>query len=75
MTTRAWIKPVGAAHYIINDHAHPSARAVPLASGASAESRQQIGLVIVGGLLGGTFFTLFAVPFVYAAVKGRRRKS
>jgi len=49
--------------------------AVPLAlaSGAGAESRQQIGLVIVGGLLGGTFFTLFAVPFVYAAAKGPRR--
>lgn len=49
--------------------------AVPLAlaSGAGAESRQQIGWVLVGGLLGGTLFTLFAVPFVYATVKGRIR--
>ncbi len=45
-----------------------------LASGAGAESRQQIGLVLVGGLLGGTFFTLFAVPFVYTMVKGRKIK-
>lgn len=43
-----------------------------LATGAGAESRQQIGWVLVGGLLGGTFFTLFAVPFVYTLVKGRR---
>lgn len=50
--------------------------AIPLAltTGAGAESRQQIGWVLVGGLLGGTFFTLFAVPFVYVSVKGWRRK-
>lgn len=49
--------------------------AVPLAlaTGAGAESRQQIGWVLVGGLLGGTFFTLFAVPFVYTVVKGLRK--
>ena len=44
-----------------------------LATGAGAESRQQIGWVIVGGLLLGTFFTLFVVPTVYsllARVKG-----
>ncbi len=48
--------------------------AVPLAlgSGAGAESRQQIGWVLVGGLLGGTLFTLYAVPFVYTVIKGRR---
>ena len=41
--------------------------AIPLAlaSGAGAESRQQIGWVVVGGLLLGTFFTLFVVPTVY----------
>ena len=32
---------------------------------AGAESRQQIGMVIVGGLLVGTFFTLFVVPVMY----------
>jgi len=37
-----------------------------LARGAGAESRQQIGWVIVGGLLLGTFFTLFVVPTVYS---------
>jgi multidrug efflux pump len=36
-----------------------------LATGAGAESRQQIGWVIVGGLLLGTFFTLFIVPTAY----------
>ncbi|MES2771267.1 MAG: efflux RND transporter permease subunit [Pseudomonadota bacterium] len=42
--------------------------AIPLAlaSGAGSESRQQIGWVIVGGLLLGTFFTLFVVPTVYS---------
>jgi multidrug efflux pump len=36
-----------------------------LASGAGAESRQDIGWVIVGGLLVGTFFTLFVIPVIY----------
>jgi multidrug efflux pump len=42
--------------------------AVPLAlaTGAGAESRIQIGLVIVGGLLLGTLLTLFVVPTVYS---------
>ncbi|MEX1108787.1 MAG: efflux RND transporter permease subunit [Dongiaceae bacterium] len=41
--------------------------AVPLAlaSGPGAESRQQIGWVIVGGMLCGTLFTLFVVPAAY----------
>ena len=40
--------------------------AVPLAiaTGAGAASRQDIGLVIVGGLLVGTLFTLFVIPVV-----------
>ena len=44
--------------------------AIPLAFaiGAGAESRQQIGWVIVGGLLLGTFFTLFVVPTVYTLI-------
>jgi multidrug efflux pump len=45
-----------------------------LASGAGAASRQQIGLVIVGGLLVGTVLTLFVVPVVYtylAQYRGR----
>ncbi|WP_142850000.1 efflux RND transporter permease subunit [Telmatospirillum sp. J64-1] len=42
--------------------------AVPLAlaSGAGAESRQQIGWVIVGGMTLGTLFTLFVVPVAYS---------
>ncbi|HWL03889.1 MAG TPA: efflux RND transporter permease subunit, partial [Xanthobacteraceae bacterium] len=41
--------------------------AVPLAiaTGAGAESRQQIGWVIVGGMSFGTLLTLFVVPAVY----------
>jgi len=41
--------------------------AIPLAmaSGASAVSRQQIGLVIIGGMSFGTLLTLFVVPVAY----------
>jgi multidrug efflux pump len=41
--------------------------ALPLAiaSGAGAESRQQIGWVIVGGMSLGTLLTLFVIPTVY----------
>jgi multidrug efflux pump len=42
-----------------------------LATGAGAESRQQIGWVIVGGMTLGTILTLFVVPTVYALL-GRR---
>ena len=42
-----------------------------MATGAGAESRQQIGWVIVGGLLLGTFFTLFVVPTVYSYLATR----
>jgi multidrug efflux pump len=36
-----------------------------LATGAGAESRQQIGWVIVGGMSFGTLLTLFVIPTVY----------
>jgi len=41
--------------------------AIPLAlaTGAGAESRQQIGWVIVGGMSVGTLLTIFVVPTVY----------
>ena len=45
-----------------------------VATGAGAESRQQIGWVIVGGLLMGTMFTLFVVPTAYM-ILARARKS
>jgi multidrug efflux pump len=50
--------------------------AVPLAlaTGAGAESRQQIGWVIVGGLLLGTLLTLFVVPTVYSLIARRGRR-
>jgi multidrug efflux pump len=50
--------------------------AVPLAMavGAGAESRKQIGLVIVGGLLLGTFLTLFVVPTAYTLLARDRSK-
>ncbi len=47
--------------------------AVPLAlaSGAGAESRQQIGWVIVGGMSLGTLLTIFVVPTVYTLLARR----
>ena len=41
--------------------------AIPLAyaTGAGAESRQQIGWVIVGGMSLGTLLTIFVVPTMY----------
>ena len=44
--------------------------ALPLmiATGAGAEARNQIGLVIVGGMGIGTFFTLFVVPVIYLLI-------
>jgi len=50
--------------------------AVPLAvaTGAGAESRVQIGWVIVGGMSLGTVLTLFVVPCVYALVAGKRKR-
>jgi multidrug efflux pump len=50
--------------------------ALPLATavGAGAESRNQIGLVIVGGLLFGTLLTLFVVPTAYTLLARDRSK-
>ena len=49
---------------------------VPLAlsHGAGAESRQQIGWVLVGGLMLGTLLTLFVVPVAYTLIATARRK-
>jgi multidrug efflux pump len=48
--------------------------AVPLAlaTGAGAESRRQIGWVIVGGMSIGTLLTLFVVPTMYALLARQR---
>jgi multidrug efflux pump len=50
--------------------------AIPLAlaTGAGAESRQQIGWVIVGGMTFGTILTLFVVPTAYTLIATRRRQ-
>jgi multidrug efflux pump subunit AcrB len=42
--------------------------ALPLlfSGGASGESRRQIGMVIIGGLFFGTFFSLVVVPVTYS---------
>lgn len=51
--------------------------AMPLAfaHGPGSESRQQIGLVIVGGLLVGTFFSLIVIPVVYSYLAPFRKIS
>jgi multidrug efflux pump len=48
--------------------------ALPLAlsTGAGAESRQQIGWVIVGGMSVGTLLTIFVVPAVYLTFARKR---
>jgi len=43
-----------------------------LASGAGAESRQQIGWVIVGGMTVGTLLTVFVVPTMYTLMARRQ---
>jgi multidrug efflux pump len=43
-----------------------------LASGAGAESRRQIGWVIVGGMSLGTLLTIFVVPTVYTLLARNR---
>ena len=43
-----------------------------LATGAGAESRQQIGWVIVGGMTVGTLLTIFVVPTVYVLLARRK---
>jgi multidrug efflux pump subunit AcrB len=50
---------------------------VPLliASGAGAASRYSIGLVIAGGMMVGTLFTLFVTPAVYTYVARQHRAS
>ena len=42
-----------------------------LATGAGAESRTQIGWVIVGGMSFGTLLTLFVVPVAYTLLAGK----
>ena len=50
--------------------------ALPLAfaTGAGAESRRQLGWVIVGGMAIGTLFTLFVIPAFYSYLSAKKRK-
>lgn len=43
-----------------------------LAFGAGAESRRQLGIVILGGMSVGTFFSLYVVPFAYCLLSRRK---
>ncbi len=45
-----------------------------LASGAGAESRRQLGWVIVGGMTIGTIFTLFVIPAFYSYFTKKNRE-
>jgi len=45
-----------------------------LVSGAGAVARNSIGIVLVGGMAIGTFFTLFVVPAVYVLIAQDHRK-
>lgn len=51
--------------------------ALPLiaSSGAGAETRRAIGIVLVGGLTVGTLLTLFVIPVIYYQVKSRTLKT
>ncbi|MBJ9977095.1 efflux RND transporter permease subunit [Pseudomonas sp. S75] len=44
-----------------------------LASGAGANSRHSLGMVMVWGMLVGTLFTLFVLPAIYALLPERRQ--
>ncbi|WP_412460481.1 efflux RND transporter permease subunit [Pseudomonas sp. SC11] len=46
-----------------------------LASGAGANSRHSLGMVMVWGMLIGTLFTLFVLPALYALLPARRVKA
>lgn len=46
-----------------------------LVSGAGAEARNSIGLVLVGGMTIGTVFTLFVVPSLYMLIAREHRAS
>ncbi|MDP1601903.1 MAG: efflux RND transporter permease subunit [Legionella sp.] len=46
-----------------------------LASGAGAESRRQLGVVIIGGMLVGTFFSLYVVPFAWLILSRRKKQT
>jgi multidrug efflux pump len=42
-------------------------------TGAGAESRNSIGIVLVAGMIVGTLFTLFVVPAFYSIIAGKHQ--
>ncbi|MCC6661870.1 MAG: efflux RND transporter permease subunit [Phycisphaerales bacterium] len=46
-----------------------------LVTGAGAEARNSIGIVLVSGMAISTFFTLFVVPSIYILLAGRRART
>jgi len=44
-----------------------------LAHGAGATARQQLGWTIAGGMVIGTFFTLFILPTIYLLIPGKQQ--
>jgi multidrug efflux pump len=47
---------------------------IALALGAGSEGRRSMGIAVVGGMVVGSFLTLFVIPSVYAAVTDRPRR-
>jgi len=45
-----------------------------LVTGAGAEARNSIGLVLVGGMAVGTLFTLFVIPSIYMLIARDRSR-
>lgn len=45
-----------------------------LVSGAGAEARNSIGIVLVAGMIIGTFFTLFVLPCLYMAIAKKHQQ-
>lgn len=45
---------------------------IALALGSGAESRVPMGVAIIGGLLVGTFLTLYVVPAMYSYITSKR---
>jgi multidrug efflux pump len=46
-----------------------------LVTGAGAEARNSIGLVLVGGMAVGTFFTLFVIPSIYMLIAREKNEA